>query len=75
MRVPRGYMGMANHTAWSVDTEEELLAWHAKLEAGVGGYLFVQVSGAIDIRRRDTGLNEAVWFGCLAGGAHRGREP
>ena len=33
MRVPRGYMGMANHTAWSVDTEEELLAWHAKLEA------------------------------------------
>ena len=34
MRVPRGYMGMANHTAWSVDTEEELLAWHAKLEAG-----------------------------------------
>ena len=33
MRVPRGYMAMANHTAWSVDTEEELLAWHAKLEA------------------------------------------
>ncbi len=34
MRVPRGYMGMANHTAWSVDTEEELLAWQAKLDAG-----------------------------------------
>ena len=34
MRVPRGYMGMANHTAWSVDNEEELLAWHAKLDAG-----------------------------------------
>ena len=33
LRVPRGYMGMANHTAWSVDTEEELLGWHAKLEA------------------------------------------
>ena len=33
MKVPRGYMGMANHTAWAVDSEEELLAWHAKLEA------------------------------------------
>ena len=34
----------------------------------VGGYRFVQFSGAIDIRRQDTGLNEAVWFGCLTGG-------
>ncbi len=33
LKVPRGYMGMANHTAWCVDTEAELLAWHAKLEA------------------------------------------
>ncbi len=33
MRVPRGYMAMANHTAWSVASEEELLAWHARLEA------------------------------------------
>jgi catechol 2,3-dioxygenase-like lactoylglutathione lyase family enzyme len=30
--VPRGYMAMANHTAWSVDTEEELLAWQKRLE-------------------------------------------
>ena len=36
LKVPRGYMGMANHTAWSVDTEEELLAWQDKLTvAGV----------------------------------------
>ncbi len=34
--VPRGFMAMANHTAWRVETEEELLAWHSKLEkAGV----------------------------------------
>jgi hypothetical protein len=34
----------------------------------VGGYRFVQFSGAIDILRQDTGLTEAVWFGCLTGG-------
>ena len=33
MKVPRGYMAMANHTAWSVDSEEELLAWQRRLEA------------------------------------------
>ena len=32
MKVPRGYMAMANHTAWSVASEEELLAWHKRLE-------------------------------------------
>ena len=31
--VPRGYMAMANHTAWSVETEDELLAWQKRLEA------------------------------------------
>ncbi|WP_375392593.1 VOC family protein [uncultured Sphingomonas sp.] len=31
--IPRGYMAMANHTAWSVETEEELLAWQARLQA------------------------------------------
>ena len=36
MAVPRGYMAMANHTAWRVDTEEELLAWQKRLEdAGI----------------------------------------
>ncbi|WP_428394351.1 hypothetical protein [Lichenicoccus sp.] len=33
-----------------------------------GGYRYVQFHGAIDIRRQDTGLSEAVWFGCLTGG-------
>ena len=33
MKVPRGYMAMANHTAWRVETEEELLAWQLRLEA------------------------------------------
>jgi catechol 2,3-dioxygenase-like lactoylglutathione lyase family enzyme len=33
LAVPRGYMAMANHTAWRVETEEELLAWQARLEA------------------------------------------
>ena len=32
LKVPRGYMAMANHTAWRVASEEELLAWHARLE-------------------------------------------
>ncbi len=40
--VPRGYMAMANHTAWRVETEEELLAWQARLEAAG-----VQVSQSI----------------------------
>lgn len=33
LKVPRGYMAMANHTAWKVETEEELLAWQKRLEA------------------------------------------
>ena len=33
MKVPRGYMAMANHTAWSVDSEAELLDWQRRLEA------------------------------------------
>lgn len=34
----------------------------------VGGYRYIQFSGALDIRRSDTGLQEAVWFGCLTAG-------
>ncbi len=30
--VPRGYMAMANHTAWRVESEAELLAWQRCLE-------------------------------------------
>ena len=31
--VPKVYMAMANHTAWRVETEDELLAWQKRLEA------------------------------------------
>jgi catechol 2,3-dioxygenase-like lactoylglutathione lyase family enzyme len=31
--VPHGYMAMANHTAWRVDSEAELLAWQQRLES------------------------------------------
>jgi catechol 2,3-dioxygenase-like lactoylglutathione lyase family enzyme len=30
--VPKGYMAMANHTAWRVESEGELLAWQRRLE-------------------------------------------
>jgi catechol 2,3-dioxygenase-like lactoylglutathione lyase family enzyme len=30
--VPKGYMAMGNHTAWRVETEDELRAWHSRLE-------------------------------------------
>jgi catechol 2,3-dioxygenase-like lactoylglutathione lyase family enzyme len=33
LAVPRGYMAMANHTAWRVETVEDLLAWQRRLEA------------------------------------------
>lgn len=33
-----------------------------------GGYVFVEFDGQIEILRADTGLEEAVWFGCLTGG-------
>lgn len=40
--VPRGYMAMANHTAWRVESEEELLAWQKGLEShGVNVSQFV----------------------------------
>ena len=43
LKVPRGYMAMANHTAWKVETEDELLAWQMRLEAhGVAVSQFVR---------------------------------
>jgi catechol 2,3-dioxygenase-like lactoylglutathione lyase family enzyme len=40
--VPRGYMAMANHTAWRVESEEELLVWQHRLqEHGVSVSQFV----------------------------------
>jgi hypothetical protein len=34
----------------------------------VGGYRFVEFDNEIEIRRSDTQMNEAVWFGCLTAG-------
>ncbi len=33
LKPPRGYMGMANHTAWAVDSPAELTAWKERLLA------------------------------------------
>ncbi|MDH7795934.1 MULTISPECIES: hypothetical protein [unclassified Beijerinckia] len=44
------------------------LASHVTVHPVRGNYRFVEFAGALDIRRSDTGLNEAVWFGCLTGG-------
>lgn len=33
LKVPRGYMAMANHTAWAVDTAEELTEWKERLRS------------------------------------------
>lgn len=32
------------------------------------GYRFVEFNGGVEIRRADTGLNEAIWYGCLTAG-------
>ena len=41
--VPKGYMAMANHTAWRVMSEPELLEWQRRLEShGVNVSQFVQ---------------------------------
>lgn len=39
-----------------------------RLHALKCGYRFVEFSGALEIRRADTGLNEAIWYGCLTAG-------
>ena len=33
-----------------------------------GHYRFVEFDSEIEIWRRDTQMNEAVWYGCLTGG-------
>jgi catechol 2,3-dioxygenase-like lactoylglutathione lyase family enzyme len=41
--VPKGYMAMANHTAWRVGSEAELFAWQRRLEGhGVNVSQFIQ---------------------------------
>jgi catechol 2,3-dioxygenase-like lactoylglutathione lyase family enzyme len=52
--VPKGYMAMANHTAWRVKSEAELLAWQKRLEAqGVNVSQFVQHETIESIYFRD----------------------
>jgi catechol 2,3-dioxygenase-like lactoylglutathione lyase family enzyme len=33
LKVPKGYMSMANHTAWAVETMEELMAWKERVRS------------------------------------------
>lgn len=33
-----------------------------------GGYRFIEFHDSMTLNRSDTGLKEAVWFGCLTGG-------
>lgn len=39
-----------------------------RVHAPRAGYIFVEFDSQIEIARSDTGLGEAVWFGCLTGG-------
>ena len=39
-----------------------------RVHAARAGYIFVEFDGQIEIKRSETGLGEAVWFGCLTGG-------
>lgn len=32
------------------------------------GYRFVEFQNELEIQRADTGLNEAIWYGCLTAG-------
>ena len=34
----------------------------------IGCYRFIAFDDRLDINRADTGLTEAVWYGCLTGG-------
>ena len=33
LKIPKGYMSMANHTAWQVETPEDLNAWKTRLRS------------------------------------------
>ena len=33
LKVPKGYMSMANHTAWSVESMDDLIAWKERLRS------------------------------------------
>ena len=39
-----------------------------RVHPGRAGYILVEFEGEIEIKRADTGITEAVWFGCLTAG-------
>lgn len=39
-----------------------------KVHPLIGGYRFVEFDGELEIKRSETSMNDAVWFGCLTGG-------
>jgi hypothetical protein len=39
-----------------------------QVHAPRAGYVLVEFDGEIELNRSDTGMTEAVWFGCLTGG-------
>ena len=39
-----------------------------KIHPPLNGYWFVEFKDAMTIRRSDTSMSEAVWFGCLTAG-------
>lgn len=39
-----------------------------KVHPLVAGYRFVEFQNEIEIRRTDTEMNEAIWFGCMTAG-------
>ena len=48
--------------------EAALKSPRCKVHAKIGHYQYVEFDGNLEILRRDTRMNEAVWYGCLSGG-------
>lgn len=48
--------------------EAAMKSGHCKVHPKRGYYQFVEFEHEIEILRRDTRMNEAVWYGCLTGG-------
>lgn len=48
--------------------EAALKSGRCKVHPKIGRYQFVEFDDRVEILRRDTRMDEAVWFGCLSGG-------
>ena len=48
--------------------EAALRTGQAREESRIGCYRFIAFDDRLDIARADTGLTEAVWYGCLTAG-------